>query len=101
MWEFFHSKYIEFTDKHIVSVNVSPSHPLRLDTTTWKLIRKKHKAWDKYKVTKQQLDFPAFVKIRNSTTSAIRIESVYEHNLAFDIKNNPKKFVHMFTIPFN
>ena len=86
MWEFFHSKYIEFTDKHISSVNVSPrdpSRPLWLDTSyyTLKLIRKKDKAWAKYKVTKKQSDFLAFVKIRNSTTSAIRnAKSVYEHN---------------------
>ena len=40
------------------------------------------------------------MKIRNSTTSAIRdAKSVYEHNLALDIKNNPKNSVHMFTVP--
>ena len=98
MWEFFYSKYIEFTDKYIPSVNFSPrdpSCPLWLDNTTLKLIRKKRKAWAKHKVTKQQSDFLAFVKIRNSTTSAIRdAKSVYEHNLALDIKNNPKAYVH-------
>ena len=91
MLEFFYFKYIEFTDKYISSVNFlprDPSHPLWLDTTTLKLIRKKNKAWAKYKVTKQQSDFLAFVKIRNFTTSAIKnAKFVYEH-----IKIIPKIF---------
>ena len=51
MWEFFYSKYIEFTDKYILPVNFSPrdpSHPLWLDNATLKLIGKKYKAWAKY-----------------------------------------------------
>ena len=41
MWEFCYSKYTEFTDKYIPSVNFSsrdPSRPLWLDATTLKLL---------------------------------------------------------------
>ena len=56
MWEVFHSKLLYLMDKCIASVNFSSakprSYPLWLNKEVLRVIKLKHKAWNKYLFTR-------------------------------------------------
>ena len=97
MWEVFHSKLLYLMDKCIPSVNFSSakarSYPLWLNKEVLRVVKSKHKAWNKYLFTRKKSDYDAYSKIRNHSTSMVRkARQLFETNLASNIKNNPKKF---------
>jgi len=62
-------------------------------STTLKLIKQKHKAWNTYKATHHHADFILYTKHRNAATASIRkAKSSFETNLANNVKNNPLLF---------
>ena len=84
-------------DKYIPSVNFSSakarSYPLWLNKEVLRVIKLKHKAWNKYLFTRQKSDYDAYSKIRNHSTSMVRkARQLFETNLASNIKTNPNKF---------
>ena len=64
-----------------------------LDNETVKLIRKKHRAWQRFIETRSQEKLSEFRRIRNKVRCATR-KAVKEHEkeIAANIKENPKKF---------
>ena len=97
MWEIFHSKLLYLMNKYIPSINFSStkvrSHPLWLNKEILRVIKLKHKAWNKYLITRQKSDFDAYSKIRNHSTFMVRkARLLFEAKLATNVKDNPKKF---------
>ena len=75
MWDFFHSKYIYLRDLFVPSATLldkDSTCPPWLNHGVVKMLRKKHKAWIRYKMTRQKSDFLSYIKIRNFATEAVR-----------------------------
>ena len=94
MWSVFHSKVLLLIDKYIPTcIFKSNSKPKWLDSSTLKLIKQKHKAWNTYKATQHYADFISYTRSKNVATASIRkAKSTFESNLAISVKNNPSLF---------
>ena len=94
MWSVFHTKILSLINKYIPTCIFKPnSKPKWLDSSTLRLIKKKHKAWNTYKATRRHTDFILYTKSRNIATSSIRkAKSTFEFNLAINVKHNPSLF---------
>ena len=89
-----HSKVLLLIDKYIPTrIFKSYSKPKWLDSSTLKLIKQKHKAWNTYKATRHYADFILYTRSINIATASIRkAKSTFESNLAISIKNDPSLF---------
>ena len=62
------------------------------------LVKKKHKAWGKYRKNNTNENWSLYTQTRNHATHEIeKSKQSYEQKLAADIKTNPKFFGHMST----
>ena len=67
--------------------------PKWFNSSVFKAIKQKHKAWNTYKATKSPSNFIAYTNYRNNATAAERkAKSTFQTNLANNVKHNPSLF---------
>ena len=104
MWATFHARYIALLKRYVPITVYSESCnvPQWMNSSVSRLIKRKRKAWFKYKSTLSHSNYLAYAKCRNASTEAVRnAKFCFERNLVNGVASNPKRFwkyVHSKTI---
>ena len=95
-WSYFKNIIISVTDNYVPKSKPGRVQPKWLNNEVYRLIKEKHKSWNKYRRTRLADDWNIYVSIGNRTTYIIRTsKKEYERKIAKGMKANPKCFWNM------
>lgn len=95
IWQIFHCKLMEAIEDCIPKKPSKDKYMNRapLDKKTLELIRKKHRCWQRYIETRDELKYKEYCRSRNRVKAQIRKhQKNVEKNIAIEAKKNPKRF---------
>ena len=93
-WSYFKNIIISATDKYVPKLKPVRVQSKWLSNEVYKLIKEKHKSWNKYRRTRLVDEWNIYV--RNRTTYIFRTsKKEYERKIAKGMKANPKCFWNM------
>jgi hypothetical protein len=94
IWDKIESKYSGLIERYIPKKRFLTSQtPVWLNRDIRKLIKGKHKSWNRYRRNPSPENWALYSQCRNTVTHTInKAKSDYEHKLASGVKTNPKKF---------
>ena len=92
-WKFFQDKLQDSIQKHIPLRRQSKKKQKWMDSKYLDAVRKKHRAWNRYLHTQNQIDYFDYCKVRNACTRTTRTSKrKYEKNIVMNMKDNQKDF---------
>ena len=93
-WDCFHSKITGLIERYVPKKKyTSSSKPRWYGRDIGKLSNAKRKAWHKYKKDPCDTNWQNYTSKRNKLTHSIEnLKTVFENNIASDVKTNPKQF---------
>jgi hypothetical protein len=96
MWGVFEETVRSAQNSFVPNKEVNPAKKkwrIPLDHKTVELVKKKHRAWQRYMETREREKLQEFRRIRNKVRKATRKgRRDFEMSIAKDVKENPKRF---------
>lgn len=95
-WKIFRDTIDEVCDQYIPLRKVRKRKPRKsewITKKTTKMIKKRNKAWNKYRTTNSDSDYKAYKELRNKVVKFIRRDKTdYQRKLIQNFKHRPKQF---------
>ena len=95
-WNYFHSNIIDAVYQCVPKVKITTKkriNPPWFNMKASRAVKRKHYAWMRYKESRSDVKYRAYVRVRNRVAKSLRrIKRDYERNLCKKIKKNSKAF---------